>query len=148
MNEFNLADLWEAISDHVPDRVALSCAGEHRTFAELEERSNRLAHWMLDRGVEPGQHLGLYLQNCFEYVEGMLAAYKVRAVPINVNFRYVAEELRYLFNDADLVGVLFQPDYADQVAEAGSDTPTLRWSLATGSDYETEIGRASCWEIV
>ena len=73
----------------------------------------------------------------------MLAAYKVRAVPINVNFRYVAEELRYLFNDADLVGVLYQPDYAERLAEVATETPRLGWSLATGADYEDALAASS-----
>ena len=140
---FNLADLWESVSDEVPARVALRCSGAERTFAQLEERANRLAHWLIDRGVQPGQHVGLYLQNCPEYVEAMLAAYKIRAVPINVNFRYVAEELRYLFNDADLVGVLYQPEYADRLAEVTTDTPRLGWSLAIGPDYEEALAASS-----
>jgi acyl-CoA synthetase (AMP-forming)/AMP-acid ligase II len=143
MSQFNLADLWEAIADRVPERVALRCAGDQRTYAELEERANRLAHWLLDHGVRPGQHVGLYLQNCFEYVEGTLAAYKIRAVPINVNYRYVARELRYLLNDADLVGILHQPEYTDRVAEVGPGTPTLRWSLTTGPDYEAAVASSS-----
>jgi acyl-CoA synthetase (AMP-forming)/AMP-acid ligase II len=140
---FNLADLWEAVADEVPDRVALRCAGAERTYAQLEERSNRLAHWLLERGVRPHQHVGLYLQNCIEYVEAMLAAYKIRAVPINVNFRYVAEELRYLFNDADLVGVVTAPEYAERLAEVAPDTPQLRWSLVTGPDYEHALEASS-----
>jgi len=61
---FNLADLWEAVADEVPDRVALRCGGAQRTYAQLEERANRLAHWFIEQGVAPGQHVGLYLSNC------------------------------------------------------------------------------------
>ncbi|MGP0030050.1 MAG: acyl-CoA synthetase [Acidimicrobiales bacterium] len=143
MSGFNLADLWEAVADQVPDRVALRCNGEQRTFGELEARANRVAHWFLARGVRPDQHIGLYLQNCFEYVEATLAAYKVRAVPINVNYRYTAGELRHLFNDADLVGVVLQPDYTERVAEVEPDTPTLRWSLVTGPGYERALASSS-----
>jgi acyl-CoA synthetase (AMP-forming)/AMP-acid ligase II len=143
MSEFNLADLWEAIADQVPDRVALRCRGEQRTYAQLEERANRLAHWFIAQDVKPHQHIGLYLQNSFEYVEGTLAAYKIRAVPINVNYRYTAGELQHLFVDADLVGVLHQVDYGDRVAEVAPDTPTLRWSLASGPEYERAIESSS-----
>jgi len=66
ISPFNLADLWEAVADEVPARVALRCGDAQRTFAQLEERANRLAHWLIERGVEPGQHVGLYLQNCPE----------------------------------------------------------------------------------
>ncbi len=143
MTEFNLADLWEAVADHVPDRVALRYRGEQRTFAQLEERANRLAHWFLTQDVQPGQHIGLYMQNCLEYVESTLAAYKVRAVPININYRYTAGELLHLFNDADLVGVVHQVEYTDQVAGAAPDTPTLRWSLVTGPGYERALTSSS-----
>ena len=143
ISPFNLADLWEAVADEVPERVALRCGGAQRTYAQLEERANRLAHWLIDHGVAPGQHVGLYLSNCLEYVEATLAAYKIRAVPINVNYRYVAEELRYLFTDADLVGVVYQPEYAERLAEVAPDAPRLRWSLAVGQEYEDALAASS-----
>ena len=77
MSNFNLADNWEAVADSVPDRVALRCGEQGRTYAQLEEQSNRLAHWYLEQGVQTGDHIGLYLENCVEYVEATLAAYKV-----------------------------------------------------------------------
>ena len=130
MSEFNLADNWEAVADSVPDRVALRCGEQRRTYAQLEQQSNRLAHWYLEQGVQTGDHIGLYLENCVEYVEATLAAYKVRAVPININYRYTARELEHLFNDADLVGVVHQWGYTNRVTEVESKVPTLRWKLA------------------
>jgi acyl-CoA synthetase (AMP-forming)/AMP-acid ligase II len=143
MSQFNLADLWEAIADQVPERVALRCQGQQRTYAQLEERANRVAHWFLDQGVQPDDHIGLYMQNDFAYLEGTLAAYKIRAVPINVNFRYVGEELRHLFNDADLVGVVAGAEYAAGLAEVAAGVPTLRWSLAVGADYDAALAASS-----
>ena len=123
MGVFNLADLWEAVADRVPDRVALRCGEQRRTYAQLEEQSNRLAHWYLEQGVQTGDHIGLYLQNCVEYVEATLAAYKVRAVPININYRYTAGELEHLFNDADLVGVVHQWGFTNRVTRGGAPGP-------------------------
>ena len=143
MREFNLADLWEAVADCVPDRVAIRCGEQFRTYAQLEEQSNRLAHWYLEQGIQTGDHIGLYLQNCVEYVEATLAAYKVRAVPININYRYTAGELEHLFNDADLVGVVHQADFTAQVAEVEPQVPTLRWKLATGSTYDGALASSS-----
>ena len=140
---FNLADLWEAVADLVPTRTAAVCGDVRRSYAELEERSNRLAHWLVDQGVEPGQHVGLYLTNGIEYLEAMLACFKVRAVPINVNYRYVAGELRYLFDDADVVGVLVQPEFLMRLAEVAPELPDLRWSLAIGDDYEAALAASS-----
>jgi 3-oxocholest-4-en-26-oate---CoA ligase len=140
---WNLADLWEVVVDEVPDRVAVVCGARQRTFAEMEERSNRLAHWMLRQGVHPGQHVGVYSQNGFEYLEASFAAYKIRAVPINVNFRYIAEELRYLFDDADLVGVVHEAVYSDRIDEIRADVPGLQWTLAIGDDYERALVSSS-----
>ncbi len=143
MDVFNLADLWEAVADCVPDRVALCCGEQRRTYAQLEEQSNRLAHWYLEQGLQTGDHVGLYLQNCVEFVEATLAAYKVRAVPININYRYTAGELEHLFNDADLVGVVHQGSFTNRVTEVEPRVHTLRWKLATGSTYDGSLASSS-----
>ncbi len=143
MSSFNLADLWEAVADSVPDRVALRCGEQSRTYGQLEKQSNRLAHWYLEQGVRAGDHIGLYAENCVEYVEATLAAYKIRAVPININYRYTARELEHLFNDADLVGVVHQAGYIDRVRAVEPQVPTLRWKLAVGSTYDNALASAS-----
>ncbi len=143
MGIFNLADLWEAVADRVPNRVALRCGEQGRTYAQLEERSNRLAHWYLEQGIQTGDRIGLYSQNCVEHVEATLAAYKVRAVPVNINYRYTAEELEHLFNDADLVGVIHQWGFLNRVSEVEPQVATLRWKLATGPTYEAALASSS-----
>ena len=140
---FNLADIWEAVAPRVPERTAVVCDGVRRTYAELDDRATRLAHWMADQGVAPGQHVGLYLTNSAEYFESMLACYKIRAVPINVNYRYVADELRHLFADADLVGVLVEPAFAERLAEVAPELPDLAWSLELGEPYEAALAASS-----
>ncbi len=146
---WNLADLLEAVADTVPDRKALVCvASEGRpevrlTHAQLEERSTRLAHVLADRGVGPGDHVALHLHNGNEYLEGMLAAFKLRAVPVNVNYRYTAAELRYLLEDSDSVAVVHEPDFAGVLddATAGMAEPPTR--LPIGDDYEAALAAAS-----
>ena len=103
---FNLADLFEMVSDAVPDREALVCGQNRISFIELESRSNQLAHYLSQKGVTKGQHVGLYLYNCNEYIEAMLACFKIRAVPININYRYVESELAYIFDNAHLVACI------------------------------------------
>jgi 3-oxocholest-4-en-26-oate---CoA ligase len=127
VTDVNFADAWEAIADVVPNRVALICRDQSISYSQLEARANQLAHWMGNRGIGSGDHVGVYMQNCFEYVEVMWAAFKLRAVPININFRYVADELVYLFNDADLAAVVYHPEFADTLAIATPSCPTLRW---------------------
>ena len=136
---FNLADVFESLADAIPEREALVCGEQRRTFAELDARANRLAHALAARGVGPGQHVGLYLHNGAEYVEAMLAAFKLRAVPINVNFRYVEDELRYLFRDADLVALLHQRAYAPRVEVAREGVPRLGAFLAVEDDSGADL---------
>jgi acyl-CoA synthetase (AMP-forming)/AMP-acid ligase II len=122
---FNLADLFELVADAIPEREAM-VAGAHRlTYGDLEERANRLAHHLLAVGVRAGDHVGLQLLNGSEYVEGMLGAFKIRAVPINVNYRYVDAELAYLFDDADLVAVVHHRQFSPRVAAVASGLPLL-----------------------
>lgn len=140
---FNFADIWEMVADAIPDREALVCGAHRRTYGQLEERANRLARHLLERGVAPGQHVGLYLENCPEYLEAMLACFKVRAVPINVSYRYVAGELGYLLDNSDSVGVLHGPHRADVVAEVLPALSSRPWTLATGDDYEAALAASS-----
>ncbi len=115
---FQIADLFEIVADAIPDRLALVAGDERLSFAELDARSNRLAHVLTSLGVGEGDHVGLQLLNGTAYIEGMLAAYKLRAVPINVNYRYVADELEYLYDNADLRLLLYHRRFADAVAQA------------------------------
>ncbi|HEX2040267.1 MAG TPA: acyl-CoA synthetase [Acidimicrobiales bacterium] len=139
MTTFNLADLFEAVADAVPDREAIVCDGRRLTFAELDDRATRLAHVLPTLGVGPGDHVGLHLFNGNEYLEAMLACFKLRAVPVNMNYRYVADELRYLFADADLVAVLSEP--ALRAVLDGADTTVPR--LERGVPYEEAVAAAS-----
>src|SRR2546426_7290664 len=139
MASFNLGDLFEAVADAVADREALVCGERRLTYRELDERANRLAHYLGERGVGPGDHVGLYLYNCAEYIEGSLAAYKLRAAAININYRYVEEELAYLFDNADLVALIHHREFSPQVAAVRPKAPKLRAIIAvedgSGADY-------------
>ncbi len=100
MAGFNLADLFELVADAVPERTAIVAGGTARTYAELDERATRLAHTL---EVATGAHVGLCLHNSIAHVELILACYKARAVPVNVNWRYTEVERQYVVDDADLV---------------------------------------------
>jgi 3-oxocholest-4-en-26-oate---CoA ligase len=140
---FNMADVWEMAADAVPERDALVVGEQRRTYAQLEERANRLADVLAARGVGAGDHVALYLENCAEYVEAMLAAWKLRAVTINVNHRYVADELRYLLDNSDSTAVLTQPSLQPTVDAVTRDMPQVRFTLVTGDDYDTALAAAS-----
>ncbi|MFI6095017.1 acyl-CoA synthetase [Lentzea sp. NPDC051213] len=135
----NIADLFEHSVDLVPDRTAVLCGERRLTYRALEERANRLAHHLARHGVGPGSHVGVYLRNRAETLETMLAVYKLRAVAININYRYVREELRYVFDNADLVALVHERQTSDVVAEVLPDVPGLRHVVVVDDDYETVL---------
>jgi acyl-CoA synthetase (AMP-forming)/AMP-acid ligase II len=132
MTTFNLADLFEASVDAYGDREYVVAAGERRTYAQMEERANRLAHFLAANGVGPGDHVGIYALNSVEWVETAWAVFKLRAVWININYRYVKEELRYLFANADLVALIHQAEFSPQVEALLPELPDLK--LVIGID--------------
>ncbi|OEJ28369.1 acyl-CoA synthetase [Streptomyces agglomeratus] len=138
--EYNLADLFESVVDVVPDREALVYAdhpgtgAERRlTYAELDAAANRVAHHLADAGVKPGEHLGLHLYNGVEYLQTVLGCLKARVVPVNVNYRYLEEELVYLYRDADLVALVFDAEFTGRVAAALPRTEKLRHLVRVGT---------------
>ena len=125
----NIADLAEHAIDTVPDRVALICGDHQLTYAQLEEKANRLAQYLLARGVGPGDKVGIYCRNRIETVVAMLGIVKARAILVNVNFRYVESELRYLFDNSDMVALVHERRYADHVAHVLPETPNVHTVL-------------------
>ena len=140
--QFNLADLLESVVDHVPDREALYAEGRRLSFREFDDRANRLAHHFTANGIGQGDHVGCHMMNGTEYLETMYALFKIRAVPINVNFRYVQEELRYLYDDADLVAVVFDTEFAAKVAAVLPLVESIRHLVAVGptEGYDLPVG--------
>jgi fatty-acyl-CoA synthase len=132
--EFNLADLWEAVADAAPDREALVCGDRRLSYAEVDARATRLAHDLAAHGIGPGDHVAVYLYNGTEYLETMIAAFKVRAVPVNVNYRYVEDELRYLLDDSDARAVVFHREFAPKLAAIRHDLPGLTHFLVVADD--------------
>jgi acyl-CoA synthetase (AMP-forming)/AMP-acid ligase II len=141
--EFNIADLIEAAADAVPDRLALVAADRRLTYAELDARANRMAHHLLGRGVRRGDHLGIYAHNGAPWVETFFGAFKIGAVPINVNYRYVEDELRYLFGNADLVALIAEREYLPRIDAVRADTPLLRDVIVIEDEYEDALAKAS-----
>jgi len=134
----NIADLAEHAIDAVPDRVALICGDEQLTYARLEEKANRLAHYLVDQGVKKDDKVGLYCRNRIEIVVAMLGIVKAGAILVNVNYRYVEGELRYLFDNSDMVALVHERQYSDRVANVLPDTPNVKTILVVedGSDND------------
>jgi len=121
----NIADLFEHAADTFPDRLAVVCGNREVTFGRLEERANRLAHHLAAQGIGLGDKVGFYARNSVEVVETLIAAYKIRAVPINVNYRYVADEVRYLLTNAGVRALVHDRRYTDVVAAVAPQAPEL-----------------------
>ena len=142
--EFNIADLFESLADAIPDRLAIVSGDRRLTYAQLDARATRVANFLKSRGVKAGEHIGLHLVNGTEFVEGMLGAFKIRAVPINVNYRYVADELRYLFENADIVATITQREFAPLVAEATRDVECVKTVVmledGSGAEFPADGG--------
>lgn len=153
--DFNIADLFESLVDAIPERTALVSADRRLSYRELDVRANRLANFLKSRGIGPGSHVGLHLFNGPEFVEGMLAAFKLRAVPININYRYVEDELGYLCENADLQAIVSQYEFFDLVGRARQRCPALGTALFVGDrdaarpfdgatfDYEDVLGSSN-----
>ena len=126
MTDWNFATCWEALADAQPDQLALAQGDRHRTWGEWDSRSARLAAAFADLGLEPGGKVASYLYNSIEYMEGVFATWKCRAAPVNVNYRYMETELRYLLENSDTDILLFHGVLGDQVAKVWHDVPTLK----------------------
>ena len=122
----NFADLFEHAADAFTERAAVACGDRQVTYRELEERTNRLAHHLAGLGVGPGDHVGLYARNSLEAIETLIAACKLRAAAVNINYRYVENELQYMFADSDLTALVYDRRLTPVVAAAAAAAPGLR----------------------
>jgi acyl-CoA synthetase (AMP-forming)/AMP-acid ligase II len=122
----NIADLFEHAVDAAPDKPAVKVGDRTVTYAELESEANKLAHYLQAQGVQPGDHVAVYAKNSIEHVIAVLAIVKIRAVNINVNYRYVEGELNYLFDNADVVALIVERTYAPLVARTAPNHPRLK----------------------
>jgi fatty-acyl-CoA synthase len=145
--DFNLADVHEAVAEAIPDREAIIFRDRRLTFGEVNERSRRLANYLLSRGLpvrrerseietyESGQeHLAVYCYNGNEYIEAMLGAFKARVAPLNVNYRYVEEELLYLFRDSRARAIVYHAEFAPILDKVRSQLPDLEVLLQVADD--------------
>ena len=142
MSSYNLSELIELTTDELGDRPALITEQRALTFTELDARANRLAHHLRAQGVGPGDMVGLHLHNGTEYVEAMLAAFKIRAVPVNINYRYAEIELERLYDYTELVAVVFHRGFGAAVGPVAARLPRIRHLLVVedGGDGEAVPG--------
>ena len=134
---FNLADIFELVVQAVPDRIAFGCGEQKLTFKQLDERANQLGNALRARGIGRGDNVGIQLYNCAKYLEAFFACSKIGAIPVNVNYRYVADELQGLFNSLHLRGLVFGADFDAALQTVIPQVPTMRLALRVGGEAVT-----------
>jgi fatty-acyl-CoA synthase len=152
MAGWTYADVWEAIAGAVPDRPALIQGERVVTWGAFDRRADALGRALMAAGLTGESKIAAYLYNGPEYLETYYAAFKIGATPVNTNYRYVAHELIYLFDNADAEAVVFHAAFADTVAAIRSELPKVKQWIAVAqpghaapawaADYETIVAEA------
>ena len=124
--EFNYATIWESLADSIGDREAVTCGDVRWTWSEYENRSARLAQAFAEAGLGEGSKIGLYLYNSSEYLEAQFASMKGRGVAININYRYLDDELLYLLENSDAEALVFHSSLGDRVARVMERTSKVK----------------------
>ena len=137
--EKQFATIWESIADSIGDSPAVTQGTVTRTWSEYEQRASRLARALVDAGLQPQSKVGLYLYNSNEYLEAQFATFKFRGVPVNVNYRYLDEELLYLLDNSDAEALFFHSSLGDRVARVVDRLPKLKLLVEVSDDGEHHV---------
>lgn len=150
--QFTVPEVMAAVVAAIPDRELVIHGDRRFSYAQIFERSNRLANYLHSRGLgchtersdiaghETGQDLlGIYAYNGSEYVETLLGCFAARVAPFNVNFRYVKNELQYLLADAGATALVYHATFAPRVAEILPDLPQPRVLIQIADDSGNEL---------
>ena len=132
--ETHFATIWESIADAVPDHDAIVQGDRRVPWRDYEDRSSRLAQAFLDAGLTADSKVGMFMYNCPEYAETQFAALKIRAVPVNVNYRYIDDELHYLLENADAEAIVFHASLGDRIARIRDQLPKLKLAVQVLDD--------------
>ena len=154
--EAQYASVWEKNSDVIPDKIALICGDNEVTWREYDQRAAKLATLLTNAGLGDDSKVGLYLHNSNEYLESQYSVFKIKGVPINVNYRYKEEELIYLLENSDSEAIFYQSCYAEQIASIKDKLPKVKLyiqvddktneTLDFAQDYESAISECQPME--
>jgi acyl-CoA synthetase (AMP-forming)/AMP-acid ligase II len=120
-----MADVWETVSDRLPDAPALVHGNERRDWRTFDRHADGVARVLLDHGLREQDKVAQYLYNGVEYLESMFAVFKAGLVPVNTNYRYGDDELIYLFDNSDTAAVVFHSTFTDRLAGIRSRVPKV-----------------------
>jgi fatty-acyl-CoA synthase len=143
---WSYASVWSGIAEVVPERDAIVCGERRVSWGDFADRARRLATHLFEGGVRPGDKVAIDATNRPEYLETMFAAWLVGAVPANVNYRYVADEVRYVLDNSDARALVHDPAFGAAAREATAGLPEDRRPvvvLETGAPYEAALAAAA-----
>ncbi|MBK5333368.1 MAG: AMP-binding protein, partial [Ilumatobacteraceae bacterium] len=146
--ELHYATIWESIADTVPDATAVVHGDITRTWAQYDERAARLAAAYTAAGLGPDSKIGLYMYNGNEYLEAQYGAFKIRGVPINVNYRYLDDELWYLLDNSDAEALVFHSSLGDRVAQVTERLPKLKLLIEVDDGGTGQVEGVSTYDEV
>jgi 3-oxocholest-4-en-26-oate---CoA ligase len=126
MPGWNFADAWEVVAQQVPAAPAQVQGDRRISWSEFDRRANGVAQALLDAGVAEQDKVAQYLYNCPEYLESMFATFKAGLAPINTNYRYLDDELLYLWDNGDVVAVVFHGTFAERIEGIRERLPLVR----------------------
>ena len=142
----DFASVWEMISDIVPENNALICGDEIVSWKDYDDRSSKIASALSNAGLKANSKAGLYLNNSNEYLIGQNAIFKIGGVPINVNYRYVAEELIYLLDNSDSEAVFYHACYSSRIKEIADSLPNIKAWIEVADGTESHFPDALKYE--
>ena len=146
--KMHFADIWETVADAFPDKEAVVHGEIRRTWSDYENRASCLAACYRDHGLVPGAKIAVLAHNSPEHLEAHFAAYKIRAIPINVNYRYFEDELVYLFSNADVEAIVFQARFAERLAAVRNRLPKLKLFIEITDSSNLHLNGALDYEAI
>ena len=137
--KLHFAKIWESNSSLVPNEPALVNKNKTIDWRSFDEMSSKLASYLIKMGLGKDSKVGIYMQNCNEYMIAQFAAFKIGAIPINVNYRYKKDELIYLFDNSDAEAIIFQSNFHQQIVLIQNDLPKVKAFVETSqNDFDKE----------
>jgi fatty-acyl-CoA synthase len=146
--EMHFATVWESIADAIPDLPATTHGSVTRSWAEYDDRAARVAGALTAAGLGPGAKVSLFMYNCNEYMESQFGAFKMRGVPINVNYRYLDDELWYLLDNSDSEAIIFHSSLGDRVARVAERLPKLKLLIEVDDGGAGQVPNALAFDDV
>ncbi len=146
--EMHFATVWESIADEIGDSTAVVHGATRRTWTQYDDRAARMAAAYVDAGLRPDSKIGLYMYNCNEYLEAQYGGFKMRGVPVNVNYRYLDEELWYLLDNSDAEALVFHSSLGDRVDRVLARLPELKLLIEVDDGGSGQVPTARRYEEV